>query len=322
MKIDLEKELGLSTAPAPKQFPWLPVIAGLCVFNLVLVVVALVFSLRREHPVVIPPSTPAIVELNSQSVARIERRLMSLERTHRNMRISQKKSKKELTVVSAGQKVKKKRERMKERELKEAGLTDEDIRRALRRAGPGRGVQVKLTDEETSALDDLIDGDDSGDQVRAFIRGLSSGPKKAAYIRHFKKKGDQWFDAALQLLNDNDPDFDAYADNARYFYDIIADVSDNNAVIAYVDGKRNQMRLAVQNSELRGAMLEQRERDQEQIEALKEELRPRETAAQAQQRLRQKRRTSIKEYSSSGVVGPYETDWDPDPRVREERGIE
>ena len=320
MKIDLEKELGLSKFSQPDRFPWLKVVALVCVINLILAAIAVFLSARRE-PVAAPQEMSDIAQLNSQSLAEISKRLAVFERMQRDIRINQKKSRKEMSVVAAAREVEKKRERMKQKELKKSGLTDEDIR-ALKDAGPGQQPRLKLSDEETSELDALVDSDDSGAQVRAYIRAISSVPKRNANIQYLKNKGDQWFSATLPLLNSSDPDANLYVDSARYFYDIINDVSDNNALIAYVNSKLHQLELAIQKADFREAAEEERISRQEELEQLREDLRPRETAAQAQARLRRKRRTLIKDYPSSNLVRPYKTDWDPDPRVREERGIE
>ena len=193
----------------------------------------------------------------------------------------------------------------------------------------GSSIQNKngignITDEEKDKLDDFIDRDESGEQMRAYIRALPSIKQKKAVIEYLKIKGNQWFKATLPLLVEDDPDADFYVDNTRYFFEIIRDVSDSSAVIAYAGSKLNQLDLAVQKAEFRKIAEDESFKRQEELDNLKEDLAPRETAEQAQSRiLRDRKRDSIiKPYKSSKLTHPYKSDWDPDPRVREERGIQ
>ena len=78
MKIDLEKELGLSAKPQPDNFPWLKIVVALCAINLVLIIIILSVSFRDKHPDT-SEKVNYIVELNRQSIATISKRLAYIE---------------------------------------------------------------------------------------------------------------------------------------------------------------------------------------------------------------------------------------------------
>ncbi len=322
MKIDLEKELGLNQASKPDKFPWLKVIIFLCAANFLLLVI-LLFSSKQNSSVSAYESS--FITMNSQFIANVSTRLTNIEQLQRQLRITQKKSKKAFSIVSADKKLQNKYERMKQKKLKKSGLTDDEIN-SLDSSMQNKNVIGSITDEEKIAIDDLIDHDESGAQMRAYIRALPAITHRKAVIAYLKSKGNQWFKATLPLLADDDPDVyadaDAYVDNTRYFFEIIRDVSDSSATIAYAGSKLNQLELASQKSAFKKIVENERLNRQDELEELRENLTPKETAAQAQSRIQRNKKSIIKPYKSSNLVHPYKTDWDPDPRVREERGIE
>jgi len=322
MKIDLEKELGLNQVSKPDKFPWPKVIIFLCAANFLILVILLFSSKQNDYA---STDESSFIAMNSQFIASVSARLTNIEQLQRQLRITQKKSKKAFTLVSADKKLQEKHERMKQKKLKKSGLTDDEIN-SLDSSMQNRNAIGKMTAEEKNTLDDLIDHDESGAQMRAYIRALPSIAQKKAVIEYLKSKGNQWFKATLSLLADNDPDDDPdrddYVDNTRYFYEIIRDVSDSSAAIAYAGSKLNQLELASQKAEFKRIAENERLNRQDELEDLKETLTPKETAEQAQTRIRRNRKSIIKQYKTSNPVRPYQTDWDPDPRVREEQGIE
>jgi len=318
MKIDLEKELGFIQAPKPNKFPWLKVIVFLCATNFLLLVIVLVNSKSNNYNSV---NENSFIEMNSQFIASVSVRLANIEQMQRQLRITQKKSKKILSIAASNKKLKDKHERMKQKKLNKSGLTDEEFD-DLGNSVQKNNVGVSITDEEKNKLDDLIDRDESGVQIRAYINALPSAKQRRIIIEYLKKKGNQWFKATLPLLIEDDPDADIYVDNTRYFFEIIRDVSDNSATIAYAGSKLNQLELAAQKAEFKKLAEEERFNRQDELDELREDLTPMETAAQAQSRIRRNKKSIIKQYKSSNLIKPYKSDWDPDPRVREERGIE
>ena len=322
MKIDLEKELGLNLVSKPDKFPWLKVIIFLCAANFLLLVI-LLFSSKQNHYA--SANESSFIAMNSQFIANVSARLTNIEQLQRQLRITQKKSKKAFSIVSADKKLQKKQERMKQKKLLKSGLTDDEIN-SLDSSMQNRNAIGIITDKEKNTLDDLIDHDESGAQMRAYIRALPSIAQKKAVIEYLKSKGNLWFKATLSLLADDypedDSDADDYIDNTRYFFEIIRDVSDSSATIAFAGSKLNQLELASQKAEFKRIAENERLNRQDELEELRKDLTPKETAEQAQTRIRRNRKSIIKQYKSSNLVRPYKTDWDPDPRVREERGIE
>ena len=319
MKIDLEKELGLNQASQPDKFPWMKVIVFLCTVNFLLIIIIL-FNSKPDRSGII--NEKAFIEMNSQFIATVSARLSNIEQLQKQLRTSQKKSKKALAIAATDKKLEEKKRRMKQKKLKKSGMDEEEFDE-LGSSIQNRNGFGNITDEEKDKLDDFIDRDESGEQIRAYIRALPSIKQKKAVVEYLKNKGNQWFKATLPLLAENDPDADLYVDNTRYFFEIVRDVSGNSAVIAYAGSKLNQLELAVQKAEIRNIAESESLKRQEELDNLKEDLIPRETAEQAQSRiLRDRKRDSIiKPYKSSKLTHPYKSDWDPDPRVREEQGI-
>jgi len=321
MKIDLEKELGLNQASKPDNFPWLKAVVLLCAVNFILLIV--LFFSTKNGSAGASASASSLALMNSQFVANVSARLANIEQLQRQFRITQKKSTKEISIVSADSKLEKKRDRMKRKELKKSGLNDDEIDALDSSLHSNRENKI-ISDNEKIKLDDLIDKDESGAQIRAYIRALPSAPQKKAVIEYLKRKGNKWFNATMPVLADNDPDADIYIDNTRYFFEIVRDVSDRSATIAYAGSKLNQLELAAQKAEFRRFAEDESIIRQDELDDLKENLIPQETAEQAQTRIQRKRKREsiIKPYKSSKLTHPYKSDWDPDPRVREEQGIE
>jgi len=320
MKIDLEKELGLNQSAPPDNSLWLKAILFLCVANFLFLVILFFNSKSNRYD---SARESSFAEINSQFIANVSARLTNIEQLQRQMKITQKKSKKVLSIAATGKKLELKHERMEQKKLKKSGLTDEEFDN-LGSSIQNKNAFIDITDQEKDKLDDLIDRDESGAQIRAYINALPSIKQRKTVIEYLKKKGNQWFRAALPLLNENDPDADIYVENTKYFFEIIRDVSRNSAIIAYAGSKLNQLELAVQRSEIKRISEEERINRQNEFDNLKDDLAPRETAEEAQSRiLRDRKRNSIiKPYSSSKITHPYKSDWDPDPRVREEQGIQ
>ena len=320
MKIDLEKELGLNQTSKSDKFPWLKIIVFMCTVNFLLLIILLFSSNSNQHDSI---NNSSFITMNSQFIANVSVRLTNIEQLQKQLRTTQKKSKKALSIAATDKKLQMKHERMKQKKLKKSGLAEDEFD-ALGSSIQNKNGIGNITDKEKDKLDDFIDRDESGEQMRAYIRALPSIKQKKAVIEYLKVKGNQWFKATLPLLIEDDPDADFYVDNTRYFFEIIRDVSDSSAVIAYAGSKLNQLDLAVQKAEFRTIAENESLKRQEEFDNLKEDLAPRETAEQAQSRILgdRKRDSIIKPYKSSKLTRPYKSDWDPDPRVREERGIQ
>ena len=106
---------------------------------------------------------------------------------------------------------------------------------------------------------------------------------------------------------------------------------------SHVNAKLSQFDLEVQRQELQQQISAQKsdmeeqlaaatQKAQEETEKVRAELEAKtahkETAEEAAQRLEdnRKRHSGIKQYKGTSPT-PYKSDWDPDPRVREQRGI-
>jgi hypothetical protein len=303
--------------------PWPAIVVVLCAINLVLAVVALWRSgTATQTPPPAPETETVIVQQDTQSLQIVDARMEALERSLRELRTTVRQSSKNLAAVNAQKEIKERRERIQTKDLEEQGVEPEEIRRAVRSAQMPEAPRAELTDEQRTAFDALIDSDSSGGSVQQFLRALNNKGELQAYVEILRAKGDQWFDAAVAEPQGSES-FGPYIDNALYFYNIIAAVSSDSSTVAYIESKRTQIQLALQNRRLIDENAARTEQTREAMAEMEERLRPKETAAQAQQRLvNERRRKYIKDYPSSGAVKPYPTDWDPDPRVREERGIE
>lgn len=143
MKIDLERELGLQApSPPPRVVPWLPVLAGLCLLNLLIAVVALV----RSRPAAPPPAPPRedwsglIAAIESQTIARTEPRFEALEFALRDMQAEVTQTKKSILALQAERKAAERRERTRlERQMTRAQQADvRSIVRTVPAAPPAR----------------------------------------------------------------------------------------------------------------------------------------------------------------------------------------
>lgn len=276
MKIDLEREMGMLAQPrAPRRaFPWLPVLAGLCVLNLLLAALALV----RGRPAAPPAAAPRedwsglIAAIESQTVARTEPRFEALEFTLRELQAEVTQTKKTMVALQAERKIAERRDRARvERQMVRAQQAD--VRSIVRTApaAPPPGA-ARLTEAELDAFNALIDRDDSGAQVRAFLRGLTNAAQASAYMAQLQDKGDRWLNSALVLIDENDPAFMEYYVNALYFYDILRDVANDRALLAYVETKRSQLQLALQRHEVRRMAAETEQRTRENLQNVEQRL--------------------------------------------------
>lgn len=276
MKIDLDREMGMLARPrAPRgAFPWLPVLAGLCVLNLLLAALALV----RGRPAAPPAAAPRedwsglIAAIESQTVARTEPRFEALEFTLRELQAEVTQTKKTMLALQAERKIAERRDRARvERQMVRAQQAD--VRSIVRTApaAPPPGA-ARLTEAELDAFNALIDRDDSGAQVRAFLRGLTNAAQASAYMAQLQDKGDRWLNAALVLIDENDPAFMEYYANALYFYDILRDVANDRALLAYVETKRSQLQLALQRHEMRRMAAETEQRTRENLQNVEQRL--------------------------------------------------
>jgi hypothetical protein len=324
MQFDLQKELGLHNTPAAAKpaIPWLYIIAGVSAVNLVVIIGIFMYILAggKSDDDTIPVSK--IVEVTSQMFAYTEVRLSQLENAVNNINSSLKESQKDLTLVEAEQRITKKRERRKIRAMQKSGMSDKDIKDAIANLQTPPPQATPLNAEETARFDALIDEDDSGDQVRALINSQTDPGKRLSYVQVIRRKGDQWYDAAINAIRSNDPDSQMFVENTMYFYNILSDTSRDNATIALIQAKINQLKLTQQNADIQAKTEELSEQQKQQLADLKEELKPKETASEAEQRRIQRRRAvgPIQNYDAAGIRKSYEGDWDPDPRVRERRG--
>ena len=314
MKIDLEKELALQLAPQ-KTPPWVKFIIGICILNLVLVIIGIViFSGRSSN------SIQADVKIDDSTLTDIEKmsaRLKSLEKTFRKLKVNQKHAKKTLSVVAAEHDISKRKDRMLKRELQNAGLTEKDMRKALRKTILLGNEVAELSSQDKININSLIDSDDTSLGVRNFIASVTNLYKQDAYLEYLRNKGDEWLDVALPLVSENRNLFDEYLDNALYFYDIVSTISKNNAMIAYVEAKKNQADLVVQNDDIK-METEDAAKQKEEIAAIKKEMEPKMSSDEVMNELRE-RRKHIKKYPTSDIIRKYNSDWETDPRKRLEQ---
>lgn len=198
---------------------------------------------------------------------------------------------------------------------------------------------VSLSKDQLEKFDDLINNDsDSGANVGAFLDSLDNPGEKSAYLKVLQKKGDNWFASALRSLKSNDRGkAEQQLETAKYFYSLITEKGDSSLMTSHVNAKLSQFDLEVQRQQLQQQISAQKsdmeeqlaaaaQKAQEETEKVRAEMEARtahkETATEAAQRLEEnrKRHSGIKQYKGTSPT-PYKSDWDPDPRVREKRGI-
>jgi hypothetical protein len=255
MKIDLGKELASANQLTRRQDQLLHaavLLAGLSVLLLVLVLVV------RPRAAAAPTERIVLVA-DTQLVARLEARLATFESMLQDLRVVLLQSKFAVKDLTATQKVAKRRDRSIAQ-----NTTAATARRAMRWLPGMQATNIALSADELSALDALIDRDQSGEQVRALLQSITEPQRRTAYQKQLQRKGDQWLSAALPLIESDDPGYELYCDNALYFYDIISATCEDTALLAYVETKRSQIELALQrlDSRMRSAESEGRLRDE------------------------------------------------------------
>ena len=312
MKIDLEKELAIQLAPQ-KTPAWIKFIAAICFLNFLLVII-LFFSNNNNNSVQEKnkPDSSNLIDIKKMSA-----RLNSLEKTFRELKVNQKHTKKTLSVVAAKHDVSKRKDRMFKRELKKAGLTEKEMRKAIRKTIFPTQEDIQLTSQDKNNINSLIDSDDTSLGVRDFVASVTNTFKQTAYLEYLRNKGDEWLDVALPLVSEDRILFDEYLDNALYFYDIVSAISKNNAMIAYVEAKKNQADLAVQNDDIQ-IKNEENQNQKDIIADIKKELEPKMSNDEVMNELRG-RRKHIKKYPTSDIIRKYNSDWETDPRKRLEQ---
>jgi len=266
MKIDLGKELANSIAPPPRPPALLIGTLALCGLNAVLLLAVLGLRLAAAPPVTtLEPRV--IMATDTQLVRRLELRLDALEQTLHDLRTVLLESKLMLKDFAASQKIALRRERL-------SGSSDErtTTKRALRWLPVTQPSNVVLAADEIAAFDALIDRDESGARVSEFMQSLTDASRRGAYLQHLQQKGDQWLAAALPLIENDDPSYEMYCDNALYFYNIIGTAGGDRTMLAYVQSKRNEIAMALQrlDARLRGQETETRLR--EELGALEERM--------------------------------------------------
>ena len=198
---------------------------------------------------------------------------------------------------------------------------------------------VSLSQEQRASFDDVINGDnDNGTDVSRFLDSLEDPGEKSAYLKILQSKGDGWFNSALKALKSGDKaQADNYLATANYFYNIIKEKSDSGLMSSHVAAQLSrydletqrlqmQQQMAQQKEELENQIAENAQAAKEKTEQLQQDLKAatthKETATEAAQRLEEnrKRHSGIKQSKGTSPT-PYKSDWDPDPRVREQRGI-
>lgn len=266
MKIDLGKELASSIAPPPRPSALLIVVLVLSMLNAMLMVVAIAWRFLATPPVV--TGEPRVVmTTDTQLVQRLESRLDLLEETLRDVRAALLETKLMLKDFTAAQKVALRRDRL-------VGSSDErsTTRRALRWLPVTQPSNVVLATDEIAAFDALIDRDETGTRVSEFVQNLTDEPRRNAYLQHLQQKGDQWLAAALPLIENDDPSYEMYCDNAMYFYNIIGTAGGDRTMLAYVQSKRNEIAMALQRLDARLHGQETETRLREELSALEERM--------------------------------------------------
>ena len=210
MQFDLQKELGLGTPQAKPAFPWLPVIAGLCCVNFLMVIITLFVALQKPDQLPVTreqqPPAPNIVAVTSQLFAYTDQRIDQLETSIRDVNLALKQSRRTLTSVEADQRISDKRDRRNERSLEKTGLTNQDVLSAISTLNAARLPVEPLLPDEQASFDQLIDQDDSGQQVIAFVAAQTNPAERAAYMDSLQTKGNRWFDSAMTAIREQDPD--------------------------------------------------------------------------------------------------------------------
>lgn len=323
MTIDLPKDLSASYPAASgrkrTRFTFVHLITLVCILNTLAVIAVLFMLIVRPLLVTETYVTEAVVpEIGEEThalLSRLSTKIEDLERNMHDVRDDNRQIKSDLAAFRATRSQIARDERLQQRATRDGVTRRERTAVAPPADEPAR---VRLTEEERQEFDRLIDTDQTGARTESFLRAQSPEHQEA-YLRYMRDKGDLWADAALNAIQSFDDAYEDYADNAEFFYTIISRVSDDTALLAYVNGRRSNLTIAEQGIALREELQYQQTVTAEQIEQLQTEEPPPLTRDEARAILREQRRQNIRQYRSSGIVHPYETDWDPDPRVRLER---
>ena len=198
---------------------------------------------------------------------------------------------------------------------------------------------VTLSKDKLSDFDEVINRDnDNGDGVKNFLSSLEDPAEKSAYLKVLQKKGDAWFNSAVKALKAGDKETaDRTLETAKYFYNVLSESGDSELMSSHVAAKLSQYDLEVQRQELQKQISDQKNDFEEQLSAASQKAKEetekvraeleaktahKETATEAAQRLEENRmrHAGIKPYKGTHPK-KYQIDWDPDPRVREQRGI-
>jgi len=263
MKIDLGKELVSSAQLSRRQDHLLHVAVALAVLNALLLLLVIVL----RPPAAPPPAERIVLVADTQLVARLEQRIATFETMLQDLRVVLLQSKFAVKDLTATQKVVKRRDRGSVPDTTEA-----TARRALRWLPGMQPTNIVLSSDELSALDALIDRDQSGEQVRALLQSITEPQRRLAYQKQLQRKGDQWLAAALPLIESGDPGYEMYCDNALYFYDIISATGDDTALLAYIETKRSQIELALQRLDTRTRSAETENRLRDEMQSMQERM--------------------------------------------------
>ncbi len=263
MKIDLGKELAASTQLTRRQDQLLHAAVVLAALSVLLLV--LLIGLRPRAAA--PPTERIVLVADTQLVARLEQRITTFETMLQDLRVVLLQSKFAVKDLTATQKVAKRRDRSVAQ-----NTTDATARRAMRWLPGMQETNIVMSADELSALDALIDRDQSGEQVRALLQSITDPQRRAAYHKQLQRKGDQWLSAALPLIENDDPGYELYCDNALYFYDNISATCEDTALLAYIETKRSQIELALQRLDMRTRSAESEGRLREELQTMQERM--------------------------------------------------
>ena len=263
MKIDLGKELASATQLTRRQDQLLH--AAVILAAAAVLLLLLVIGLRpRAAP---PPAERIVLVADTQLVARLEQRIATFETMLQDLRVVLLQSKFAVKDLTATQKVAKRRDRSIAQDTPEA-----TARRAMRWLPGMQATNIVLSSDELGALDALIDRDQSGEQVRALLQSITEPQRRTAYHKQLQRKGDQWLSAAMPLIENGDPGYELYCDNALYFYDLISATGEDTALLAYVEAKRSQIELALQRMDTRTRSTESEGRLRDELQTMQERM--------------------------------------------------
>jgi len=263
MKIDLGKELASAAQLTRRQDQLLH--AAVILAAVAVLLLLLVIGLRPRAAAL--PVERIVLVADTQLVARLEQRIATFETMLQDLRVVLLQSKFAVKDLTATQKVAKRRDRSIAQDTPEA-----TARRAMRWLPGMQATNIVLSADELGALDALIDRDQSGEQVRALLQSITEPQRRTAYQKQLQRKGDQWLSAALPLIENEDPGYELYCDNALYFYDLISATGEDTALMAYVEAKRSQIELALQRMDTRTRSTESEGRLRDELQTMQERM--------------------------------------------------